>query len=92
MSRQCWTCNTEHDLDTACKQSPSAVTRRAAGGSDDLFDDAQDRPRFGPVFMSTYESDDTCCGEGIVAGEDIRADGRGGWIHADAECERLASE
>lgn len=45
---------------------------------------------FGPIFTATYESDDACCGEGIQPGEDIRADGSGGWIHADDSCEAIA--
>lgn len=92
MSRRCWTCNTEHDLDEACRQSPAAITRRAAGGSDDLFDDAQDAPSFGPVFTATYDCDDACCGDGIESGQSIRADGQGGWIYADDQCERLAGK
>lgn len=55
-----------------------------------LFDAAEDFPAFGPIFTADHESEDACCGEGIVPGEDIRADGRGGWIHADTTCERLA--
>src|SRR6185312_8126575 len=88
MARRCWTCNSEHDLDAACPSSDTARARRAAGGADDLFDDASDS-KLGPIFCAEFESDDSCCGEGIVPGEDIRADGRGGWIHADTTCERL---
>ena len=91
MSRRCWTCNSEHDPDEACPQSMRSRGRQAAGG-DDLFADATERPAFGPVFVAEHESDDACCGEGIVPGEDIRADGHGGWIHADTTCERLASQ
>lgn len=90
--RTCWTCNSEHDPDAACRQSPMAKARRAAGVPDDLFDNASSGRGFGSIFMAEYESEDACCGEGIVAGEDIRADGRGGWIHAGTTCERLASE
>lgn len=96
--RRCWTCNTEHDLDDPCRMSPAARANRSAGGSGnelgertaDLFDDAEDFPAFGPVFTAEHESEDACCGEGVVPGEDIRADGRGGWIHADDGCERMA--
>lgn len=56
----------------------------------DLFDDAQDAPRLGPVFTATFDSEDACCGMGIEIGDDVRADGHGGWIHADDECERAA--
>ena len=48
------------------------------------------RQGLGPVFTATYESDAACCSEPIVPGEDIRADGRGGWIHADDQCEAIA--
>lgn len=48
--------------------------------------------RFGPVFVATYEGDCASCADPIVPGEDIRADGRGGWIHADDQCERVAAE
>jgi hypothetical protein len=53
---------------------------------------AAEYPRgFGPIFMADYHSEDSCCDEGIQPGEDIRADGRGGWIHADDQCEKIAS-
>jgi hypothetical protein len=74
--RRCWTCNTEHDLDMACPASDTVRSMRAAGAPDHTSPD---------LF------DDACCGEGIVPGEDIRADGFGGWIHADTICEKLAS-
>jgi len=93
MPRRCWTCNSEHDLDQACRKSEAARTRREAGpgddwSSDDLFDDVHS---FGPVFTASYETDDSCCGNGIEPGELIRADGRGGWIHAENGCEVRAS-
>jgi hypothetical protein len=46
-------------------------------------------PDLGPIFTATYESDSACCGEMIMPGEDARADGRGGWIHADTSCEAI---
>ena len=46
----------------------------------------------GPVFVASYESDCPSCDEPIVPGEDIRADGHGGYIHADTQCERVARE
>lgn len=55
--------------------------------SPDLFDEPD---RFGPVFTADHESDDACCGDGILPGEKIRADGSGGWIHADTQCEEWA--
>jgi hypothetical protein len=69
-----------------------AVSMKASGGraTDALFEDAQESFTFGPVFMAQYACDDDCCGEGIEPGEDIRADGQGGWIHADMTCERVA--
>jgi len=97
--RRCWTCNEEHDLDEPCGASPVVREVRAAGSpgneiydatTPDLFDDATKNSRFGPVFTAVFESDDACCGEGIEPGEDIRAGGHGGWIHADDTCERLA--
>jgi hypothetical protein len=57
---------------------------------DDFFDEAEPRSPMGPIFTAQYECDDSCCGEGIVPGEGIRADGHGGWIHADDQCERMA--
>ena len=45
----------------------------------------------GPIFTATYESDCTSCDDPIVPGEDARADGHGGWIHADDQCERIAT-
>jgi hypothetical protein len=88
--RRCWTCNQEHDIDEACR---IALVCNSTPGNrivDDLIDDAPSS-RLGPVFRATFESEDACCGEGIVPGEDIRADGSGGWIHADTTCEKLAS-
>lgn len=99
LGRRCWTCNFEHDLNEACRASTAVRSVRSAGRpgneladhtSPDLFDNAEDSPQLGPVFMATYDCEDACCGEGIVVGEDIRADGSGGWIHADDGCERVA--
>lgn len=56
---------------------------------EDLFDVAQAVPDFGPVLTATRDGDCAACGREIEADNDhIRADGRGGWIHADQECER----
>jgi hypothetical protein len=92
MIRRCWTCNVEHEPDEPCRQFPAARTARAVGGTHDLFDDAEQPagPRFGPIFMATYESNCASCGDFILQGEGIRADGQGGWIHADDDCERMA--
>lgn len=101
--RHCWTCNNDHDPDEACRRSVHArpanlvavmkehLPAIGEAVTDFLFDNAAPASKFGPVFMAEFESEDSCCGEGIVPGEDIRADGHGGWIHADTTCERLAS-
>lgn len=66
--------------------------RGAGDGSDDLFDAVEEPIAFGPVVTAQYDSDDdACCGEGIGIGDEIRADGQGGWIHASKACERMAS-
>jgi len=82
----CYICNGDHAPDDACVRPERAPAT-------DLFDDAgqESASPFGPVFAATFESEDACCGEGILPGEDIRADGQGGWIHADDGCERMAS-
>lgn len=62
----------------------------------DFYDDAdlpakpQDwtGPDLGPVFTATYTTESTCCGEMIRPGDEARADGSGGWIHAVPECEK----
>lgn len=77
--RRCWTCNNEHDLDDSCPRSEVARAVTAAGGS--LFMSAGSR--LGPVFTATYDCEDACCGSGIEEGDQIRADGEGGWIHRD---------
>lgn len=51
---------------------------------DDLFEPSEDP--LPPVFTATYDCE---CSEGdyIEAGEQIRADGQGGWVHADGKCD-----
>jgi len=89
--RRCWTCLNEHDPDEPCVYAVMAAAAPGNAAADiDLFDDAPEGPRLGPVFAAAFESEDACCGEGIEPGEDIRADGCSGWIHADDQCERLA--
>jgi hypothetical protein len=83
MSR-CWVCLHDHEEDAPC------AARQESAKPDDFFESAEETPALGPIFMATYETDDACCGQGIQPGEDIRADGRGGWIHADDGCERMA--
>lgn len=63
---------------------------------DDLFEPAGPPPRktgrdaFGPIFVAQYDNT-LCsgCGDYVEPGEDLRADGTGGWVHADDECEAL---
>jgi hypothetical protein len=59
------------------------------------FYDAADAPsprdKFGPIFTATFDTECESCEDPIVPGEDARADGRGGWIHADDQCEKVAS-
>jgi hypothetical protein len=90
VKRRCWTCNTDHDPNLPCRQSPMAKARRAAGGTDDLFDDVREMPMFGSVITARYESECPSCDELILPGEDIRSDGLGRYIHADDACERMA--
>jgi hypothetical protein len=89
-SRECWTCGGRHDLDEACRRTARQPGRPVP--SEDFFDSAREPVRLGRIFMAQHESEDSCCGEGIVPGEDIRADGQGGWIHADDSCGRMVQE
>jgi hypothetical protein len=45
----------------------------------------------GPIFVATYESGCAACLDTIQPGEDARSDGHGGWIHADDQCEAIAT-
>lgn len=63
----------------------------------DFYDDpvhvAEDDSRgFGPVFSAGYVTDSACCGDPIEPGQGARADGHGGWIHANRECETDAQQ
>lgn len=51
--------------------------------TDDLFEDSAEP--LSPAFTATYDCE---CSEGdwIEEGDRIRADGEGGWMHADGEC------
>lgn len=82
MSRRCWTCNSDHDLDEACAQSMRGRSVTASGSrlADDLFES-----RRRPVITASFRGEDACCGEGIRPGDHIRSDGEGGWIHEDCE-------
>jgi len=87
VSRRCWTCNNEHDLDAACPSSDAARSRRAAGALDDftaeaLFDDAP-----GPVITKkTMEAgfDSQCpgCWDAIFIGQTITST-PDGWMHEE---------
>lgn len=57
---------------------------------DDIWDEPG--PVLGPVFVASHETDCKSCVDLILPGEDARADGRGGWIHADDQCEKVARE
>ena len=61
---------------------------------DDFWDDAETGldPTLGPIFTATYESECESCEEPILPGENARADGCGGWIHADTMCEKVARD
>lgn len=85
MSRRCWTCNSDHDLDEPCATSMRGRTVTAAGGrlGDDLHE--REQAKAGPVFVARWNSEDACCGEGIEEGDSIRSDGEGGWIHEGCE-------
>lgn len=37
----------------------------------------------GPFFTASYDDECSACGDDIVTGEVIRADGSGGWEHQD---------
>jgi hypothetical protein len=58
------------------------------------FYDEPDEPEaaiLGPIFTATYETDCESCDDPIVPGEDARANGVGSWIHADDQCEAIAT-
>lgn len=82
----CFICNTDHDPDFPCPAKKDAP----ASGSDFFDDTPSGNIKLGPVLMAQFESEDSCCGDGIMPGEDIRADGEGGWIHAREDCEGMA--
>lgn len=77
--RRCWTCNTEHDLNEACKASPAARARRAVGAKTQTS-----VPR--PAMEARYRGE-CSAGDEIEEGDTIRPDGDGGWIHVNCEDE-----
>jgi hypothetical protein len=50
------------------------------------FESADAPPELGPIFRAGRDGE---CSEGdhIQEGENIRADGLGGWVHADGKCD-----
>lgn len=87
----------EHDLDEPCGASMVVRSMRSAGGpGNELADHTsslfEEESQLGPVFTATHDGDCESCHAGIWAGESIRADGSGGWIHADDPCERKARD
>lgn len=85
-TRRCWTCNTEHDLDEACKASPAARARRAAGAKDDWTSNDLFGPDPRPTMTAQYRGE-CSAGDEIEEGDTIRPDGEGGWIHVNCEDE-----
>lgn len=51
----------------------------SAGGS---LENADDGEQDAPVVVASYESECSECGFEIEPGDEIRADGAGGWMHA----------
>lgn len=91
MSAKCWTCMSDHPADAPCAGLDPGPPDRTS----DFFDNAEDAAtsigtKFGPIFMATFPGTCSACDDLIYQGEDIRADGSGGWIHADDGCERMA--
>lgn len=58
----------------------------------DFYDETLSYPGLGPIFTASYETECESCDEPIRPGEDARADGQGGWIHADTMCEKVAAK
>lgn len=54
-------------------------------------DRMSERDRMGPVFTADYQGTCSGCDEPVIPGEDIRADGQGGYVHADDQCERVVT-
>lgn len=53
----------------------------------DFYDSADETPPLGPVFTAAYDTDSACCADMIEEGDRARADGYGGWIHANGRCD-----
>lgn len=54
-------------------------------------DEMTDQDGMGPVFTADYQGLCSGCDEPIIPGEDIRADGQGGYMHADERCQRAVT-
>lgn len=90
VSRKCWTCGHEHDLDEACPQAPMERATRSAGGSL-LFGQGAgtgEKRYESPAFRARFDSECAACDGAIFVDDLIRADGYGGYVHYP-ECEEL---
>ncbi|HET8776604.1 MAG TPA: hypothetical protein VFN76_02980, partial [Candidatus Limnocylindria bacterium] len=74
MTRKCWTCNSEHELDEACAQSGTMRTAAAtahAGFTSDLFDAVEPAQYPAPkreAFPARYRSECPDCVDEIFPG------------------------
>lgn len=86
----CYVCMAEHDPADPC------VPRRAEPKPEpDVFEEPEGielepvkQAGMGPVFVAEYEGECSGCGGEINRGDDIRADGQGGWVQV-GPCEEL---
>lgn len=80
-TRRCWTCNADHDIDEACKQSGQARAERAAGGTNSaLFGGV---PEDGHAALTAkYDGRCPACDDEIHVGDSIcRVDGQ--YVHEE---------
>ena len=86
----CYTCMAEHKPHEPC------IPRRAEPKPEpDLFEDAGgielepiEQKGMGPAFPAEYDGECSGCGGPIDRGDQIRADGQGGWVQV-GPCEEL---
>lgn len=87
----CYTCMAEHEPHEPC------VPRRAEPKPEPevLIEDAgvelepiEQTGKMGPVFPALYDGECSGCGGEIMEGQQIRADGQGGWVEV-GPCEEL---